>query len=81
MGRKTGAVKAVQYLVDKKINIAAIVGDKNDSVSYKLKNIAKEYRIPFSFDEVFLVIMTEAYEPDWSKDYIKNKLLRIKRKL
>ncbi|EKD90134.1 MAG: LmbE family protein [uncultured bacterium] len=30
-------------------------------------------------DEVFLAVLTKPYEPDWTKDYIKDKLIQTKK--
>lgn len=51
LGRKDGALKAIKYLIDKKIKLAAIVGDRNDFVSNKLHDLARANRTPFLLDD------------------------------
>lgn len=54
MGRKKEAVKAVRYLVNKGINLAAIVGVENDPFHKELSNTAEKYKIPFFLEESIL---------------------------
>jgi|SRR3989344_6481824 len=54
LGRKNRAVEAIKYLIDKDIDIAAIVGVEIDPYHLQLSKLAEENKIPFFLDEAIL---------------------------
>lgn len=51
LGRKSGAVKAIRYLLHENIKLACVVTDELTAQKYRLISLAQKYHFPLYFDD------------------------------
>lgn len=80
LGRKNGAVRAVKYLINKNIRIAAIAGVEADPSHVQLSKVAKENKIPYFIDDSVLYNLIkdgELVDIDLVISYLYSKRIKL----